>query len=414
MISTFDRFGSQAYSRMALLKLLVFCTLAACCVARSPPGPPLPPAPPLTGSLLLDALSCNDSQVLAVAGFALQNINRDQKDGYVLSLSRVHDAREHYQEDMGSLFYLTLDVSETGCHVLSKKAQKGCGPRILHESVYGQCKAMFHINKPRRVLYLLAYNCTLRPVSQRKIHFICPDCPGPVDLSSPSVLEAATESLAKYNSENPSKQYSLVKVTRATSQWVVGPAYFVDYLIKESPCTESQASCSLQPSDSSPVGICHGSLVQIPAIKASGVVKEKRISVTCEFFESQAQVPGGDNPAATQEPKKLPTVDEVPQKNTAPTSSPSKTAPRGSIQHLPSLDVEKPEDSKETSPSPVEAFPVQLDLTTNPQGDKLDVSFLYLGPEEKKLVVLPFPGKAGRSTECPGPAEGTNPLILPP
>lgn len=29
--------------------------------------------------------------------------------------------------------------------------------------VYGQCKAMFHMNKPRRVLYLLAYNCTLRP-----------------------------------------------------------------------------------------------------------------------------------------------------------------------------------------------------------------------------------------------------------
>lgn len=126
----------------------------------------------------------------------------------------------------------------------------------------------------------------------------------------------------------------------------------------------------------------------------------------------QAQVPGDDNTAATQESKKLPTADEAPQKNTAPTNSPSKTAPRGSVQHLPDLDVEKPEDSKEKSP--VEAFPVQLDLTTNPQGDTLDVSFLYLGPEEKKLVVLPFPGTERRSTECPGPAEGTNPLILPP
>lgn len=29
--------------------------------------------------------------------------------------------------------------------------------------MYGQCKAMFHMNKPSRVLYLLAYNCTLRP-----------------------------------------------------------------------------------------------------------------------------------------------------------------------------------------------------------------------------------------------------------
>ncbi|KAL6035355.1 hypothetical protein STEG23_036379 [Scotinomys teguina] len=308
-------------------------------------------------------------------------------------------------EDMGSLFYLTLDVLETDCHVLSKKAQKDCNPRSLHQSVYGQCKAMFHINKPQRVLYLLAYNCTLRPVSQRKIHSMCPDCPGPVDLSDPRVLEAATESLAKFNSENPSKQYSLFKVIRATSQWVVGPSYFVDYLIKESSCTKSQASCSLQSSDSVPAGLCHGSLIQGPL--------EKSVSVTCEIFESQAQVPGGENPAATQEPQKQPSVDnEAPQKGRVPVNSPSITAPKGSVQHLPDLDAEKPEASKGKSPE--EAFPVQLDLTTDPQGEKLDVSFLYLGPEEKKLVVLPFPGKEGRSTECPGPAEGTNPLILPP
>uniref|UniRef100_A0A8C8TIA9 Fetuin beta n=1 Tax=Peromyscus maniculatus bairdii TaxID=230844 RepID=A0A8C8TIA9_PERMB len=299
---------------------------------------------------------------------------------------------------MGSVFYLTLDVLETDCHVLSKKAQKDCNPRVLHESVYGQCKAMFHINKPRRVLYLLAYNCTLRPVSQRKIHFMCPDCPGPVDLSDPRVLEAATESLAKFNSESPSKQYSLVKVTRATSQWVTGPSYFVHYLVKESSCTKSQASCPLQPSDSAPVGLCHGSLMQGPL--------EKSVSVTCEFFEPQAQVPGGENPAVTQESKK------PPQKNKAPVSSPSVTAPKGSVQHLPDLDAEKPEASKGKSPG--EAFPVQLDLTTDPQGEKLDVSFLYLGPEEKKLVVLPFPGKESRSTECPGPAGETNPLVLPP
>ncbi|XP_036060106.1 fetuin-B [Onychomys torridus] len=382
---------------MALLRLLVFCTLAACCVAHSPPQTPLP-------SFQLPR-SCNDSEVLAVAGFALQSINQDRKDGYVLSLSRVHDAWDHFQEDMGSVFYLTLDVLETDCHVLSKKAQKDCNPRALHKSVYGQCKALFHINKPRRVLYLLAYNCTLRPVSQRKIHFMCPDCPGPVDLSDPRVLEAATESLAKFNSESPSKQYSLVKVIRATSQWVNGPSYFVDYLIKESSCTKSEASCSLQSSDSEPVGLCHGSLMQGPL--------EKSVSVTCEFFESQAQVPGSENTAVTQESKKQPSMeDEAAQKNKASVNSPSVTAPKGSVQHLPDLDAGKPEASKEKSPE--EAFPVQLDLTTDPQGEKLDVSFLYLGPEEKKLVVFPFPGKESRSPECPGPAGETNPLILPP
>ncbi|KAH0506410.1 Fetuin-B [Microtus ochrogaster] len=452
---------------MALLRLLVFCTLAACCMARSVPPPPLPKPP---RSYLLRPRNCNDSDVLAVAGFAMQNINTDQKDGYVLSLSRVHDAREHFQasdslgqprdrqqrsargwptgafqfgstvlcccqqENMGSLFYLTLDVLETGCHVLSKKSWKDCSPRILHESVYGQCKAMFHMNKPRRVLYLLAYNCTLRPVSRSEINNMCPDCPGPIGLSNSDVMEAATESLAKFNSENPSKQYSVVKVTRVTSQvklkcpaphlidllctihgtasvsprkfyeyqWVVGPSYFVDYLIKESPCTESQASCSLQPSDSEPVGLCHGSLVKAP--------EGKFVSVNCEFFESKARGSGGENPAVNQESKKLP------QKNTDPASSPSVTAPRGSVQHLPDLNHEKPGDTKDIKGTkrPVEAFPVQLDLTTNPQGDTVDVSFLYLEPEEKKLEVLPFPGEQGRSAECPGPAEGTNPLILPP
>ncbi|XP_028635512.1 fetuin-B [Grammomys surdaster] len=393
---------------MGLLRLLVLCTLAACCMARSPPGPP-PPPPPQRPFSPLQPLGCNDSQVLAVAGFALQSINRDQKDGYMLSLNRVHDVQEHYQEDMGSLFYLTLDVLETGCHVLSRKAQKDCKPKIFYEAVYGQCKAMFHINKPRRVLYLLAYNCTLRPVSQRKTHTMCPDCPRPFDLSNPNVLEAATESLAKFNSESPSKQYALVKVTKATGQWVAGPSYYVEYLIKESPCTKSQASCSLQPSDSEPVGLCQGSLSQTSTRQFPFRFHtfEKTVTVTCEFFESQAQVPGGENPAVTQAPKK------VPQKNTAvATSSPSITAPRGSIQHLPDLDVEKPEDSKGESPE--ETFPVQLDLTTNPQGDTLDVSFLYLDPEEKKLVVLPFPGKEQRSAECPGPAEEKNPLILPP
>ncbi|MDL1139880.1 cystatin family protein [Yersinia pestis] len=384
---------------MGLLQLLVLCVLATCCGAVSPPGEIFKPA-------LLLSRGCNDSDVLSMARLALQDINNQRKDGYVLTLNRVKDVWEHRQEELGSLFYLTMDVLETDCHVLSKKTWKDCGERILHESVYGQCKAMFFINKPRRILYLPAYNCTLRPVSRRKIHSMCPDCPSPtsIDLSDPRLLEATTESLAKYNRENTSKQYSLVKVTRALFQWVFGPFYFVEYLIKESPCTKSQAgSCSLQSSDSVPVGLCKGSLAQREL--------QKHVSVTCELFTSQVQAPGGENSTAKKGPDSLPKVEEPPKRNAVSSGSSYRTTAT-SIQYLPDLDDEKPEDSQSSDPQ--EAFPVELDLTTNPQGDTLDVSFLFIGPEEKKLVVFPFPKEKQHSDECPGPAQNANPLVLPP
>ncbi|XP_015455373.1 fetuin-B isoform X2 [Pteropus alecto] len=346
---------------MGLLLPLVLCSLATFYTVESLPQEALSLLPLLSRG-------CNDSDVLAVAGFALQDVNSNRKDGYVLSLNRVSDVREHRQ-------------------------------------VYGQCKAIFYINKPRRVLYLPAYNCILRPVSRRKIHRMCPDCPSPDDLSNPRVLEAATESLAKYNNENTLKQYALFKVTKASSQWVFGPATFVEYLIKESPCTKSEASsCALQLTDSVPVGLCKGSLSQS--------YSEKFVSVTCDFFESQAPTPGEENSADNQGPANLPKAEEPQQINTAPTDSPSKAMPKGSVQYLLDLDDEKPEGSQEKGP--VEAFPVQLDLTTNPQGETLDVSFLFLGPMKEKLVVLPFPKEEKRSAKCPGPAQRDDPLVLPP
>lgn len=76
--------------RMGLLLPVVLCALAACCGATSPPLSPLRYWPPIIRS-------CNDSGILELAGFALQDINRDRKDGYVLSLNRVSDVREHRQ-----------------------------------------------------------------------------------------------------------------------------------------------------------------------------------------------------------------------------------------------------------------------------------------------------------------------------
>ena len=79
---------------MSVLLLLVLCTLAMGCGAASPPQPASRPSPLLS-------LDCNSSYVLDIANDILQDINRDRKDGYVLSLNRVSDAREHRQEVSG-------------------------------------------------------------------------------------------------------------------------------------------------------------------------------------------------------------------------------------------------------------------------------------------------------------------------
>ena len=80
---------------MSLLLPLALCTLAACCGAAPPPQPAPSPSPLLS-------LACNSSYVLDIANFVLQDINGDREDGYVLSLNRVSDAREHGQEVSGS------------------------------------------------------------------------------------------------------------------------------------------------------------------------------------------------------------------------------------------------------------------------------------------------------------------------
>lgn len=93
----------------------------------------------------------------------------------------------------------------------------------------------------------------------------------------------------------------------------------------------------------------------------------------------------------------LPKVEKSQEKNAESTCSPSRAVPRGSVQYLPELDDKEPEDSQERGP--VEAFPVQLDLTTNPLEETLDLSFLFLEPMSEKLVVLPFPPKEQHSAE---------------
>ncbi|XP_054838126.1 fetuin-B-like [Eublepharis macularius] len=274
---------------MAFLISLLIGIQILCSLAVSPPHPELPPPPPDR----LISPPCNSSSIKAVADLALEKLNADRREGYVLGLQRIFDVRQLQWQGTGFVYYLILDVLETKCHVLSRKSWKDCEFRLEHETVYGQCKATFYINKPWRILHLYNYDCALRPLPATEIVRICPDCPTPEDPTQPKIWEAATLTLAKFNKEsNQTHYFNIRNVSRASSQWVVGPSEFVEYVIQETTCSKSQAAadlskCLFLPDETAEVGLCQGSVID------SQIEHRKFITVSCEIFHSQPPVTEG-------------------------------------------------------------------------------------------------------------------------
>ncbi|KAI1235955.1 Fetuin-B, partial [Lamprotornis superbus] len=211
---------------------------------------------------------CDDAAVEEAADLALCQINADREEGYVLSLYRVVSAREQPQEITGSVFYLILDVVDTECHVLSKKLWKDCNTRPAHSTVYGQCKAIIYINQARNIAHLNTYECTLQPVDDSS--------------TKPEYLETAARSLAKFNEESEETHYfSVLNVTRASMQWIIGPAYFVEFLIQETSCSKSDtvpdiSMCEPLPPEVAKIGFCKGSLVDSHV--------EEFVTTSCEIY----------------------------------------------------------------------------------------------------------------------------------
>ncbi|KAM7012343.1 uncharacterized protein LKV04_022858 [Tautogolabrus adspersus] len=229
--------------------------------------------------------SCEDAQAKFAAELALTKINQDRQEGYILSLHRLSNVHMKTHAETGVVFYLTMDVVETNCSVLSRKDWKTCEARPTHDTpVYGQCKVAIYTNRPHRVVRLYKYDCAIRQVPSARVSEICPDCPTPVAMDAAQVQKAVTLSLEKFNKESGmNKRFALLKISRATSGMAMAMYYNVEYAIQETTCTKSAAAdnCPLLTCEFAHKGFCKASLFYSPTGDAD-------TSVECEIYEPEA------------------------------------------------------------------------------------------------------------------------------
>ncbi|KAK4820119.1 hypothetical protein QYF61_020494 [Mycteria americana] len=395
---------------MVLLVSMLFGIQALCSWAASPPA-----REALTALL---SPTCNDTAVEEAADLALRLINTDRKEGYILSLYRIFSVREHPQEITGSVFYLILDVVDTECHVLSKKLWKNCKARLAQGTVYGQCKAIIYINQPRNIAHLNSYECILQPVPPRYIHKGCPDCPVDDCPTEPRYLEAAVQSLAKFNEESQQTHYfSVLNVTRASMQWVVGPAYFVEFLIQETSCSKNDtiadiSKCKPLSSELAQIGFCKGSVVN------SHLEHTRFVTISCEIYSLQDSATEEGKQQANQAPGKASQNQQQAFPSEINPFSPHLEKTVGWVKILPpsTEDISSPNLSKENQnankdgkPLPPEAVGSTPSLDgEKTQADKADLTKPVTGP-----VILSFPEELSLSDSCPGEAKEKNSILQP-
>ncbi|XP_009087669.2 fetuin-B isoform X1 [Serinus canaria] len=384
-----------------LFGMQVLCSCTAAPAARGAGGALLCPR-------------CNDAAVEAAADLALRQINADREEGYVLSLYRIVSAREQPQEITGSVFYLILDVVDTECHVLSKKLWKNCNTRPAHSTVYGQCKAIIYINQARNIAHLNTYECTLQPVPGRYIWSVCPDCPVDDSPTKPEYLKAAARSLAKFNGESEQTHYfSVLNVTRASMQWVIGPAYFVEFLIQETSCSKDDrvtdtSMCEPLPPEVAKIGFCKGSVVNSGA--------EQFVTISCEIYSQQDPATEEENQEANQTPGKS-MQDQQASPSDANSFSLHLEKTVGWVKILPpsNEDItfhslrESQNEHKDRKPVP----PKAVGSAHRCDGEKTQVNKPDLTKPVTGPVILPFPEEPSLSDSCPGEAKQAEGILHP-
>ncbi|XP_040897193.1 fetuin B [Toxotes jaculatrix] len=236
----------------------------------------------------LEQGSCKDASALGAAGLALTKINQDRQEGYIFKLHGLSNVHMTRHGETGVVFYLTLDVVETNCSVLSKKDWKTCEARPFHDTpVYGQCKAAIYISKVHRVVRLYKYNCVIRPAPAAKIAEICPDCSTFINMDNAEVQKTVSLSLEKFNKDSGlANHFTLLNITRAAAGMAMSMYYNVEYTIQETTCAKSTEAvtadkCPIMECEFAHKGLCKASLFYTPTGDAE-------TSVECEIFEPEA------------------------------------------------------------------------------------------------------------------------------
>ncbi|XP_062412487.1 fetuin B [Sardina pilchardus] len=256
------------------MKQCVLLLLAVACVHAAPVD-------------VLAPGSCKDAVALGAAEQALNKINADRSEGYVFGLHRLSNVHQMQHGENGIVFYLTLDVAETKCHVLSKKSYKDCAIREDSEvPVYGQCKATIFMNRVARVVRLYKYACTIRPVPAPKISEKCPDCPTETALDDQEILKTMKMGMEKYNKESGLANYFIpLNATKATYSSGMATFYTVEFTIQETSCANTTdladiAKCEPMSCEFAHKGLCTSTHSHSPA-------GDEDISVECDIFEPE-------------------------------------------------------------------------------------------------------------------------------
>ncbi|KAM4740054.1 fetuin-B-like [Anableps anableps] len=253
------------------------------------------------GKAKFESQGCNSPDAERVAEEALDQINQDRTDGYILTLNRLYDlSHTPNQEKSGSVYNLTIDVLETKCHSISRKPWKQCEVRgIGNIPVHGECQVSVQADAQVK---LESYSCALREVAATAVVQVCPDCPTADNLNEPVIKETAKLSLQKFNKESQLANYfTLENITKASSQWVVGPAYFVEFTVLETVCSKETnfsevTHCPPMNCQFAHRGFCKGSHVTLEeAFKnmnpvgedTSSFQKSESVEVKCEIYEPQ-------------------------------------------------------------------------------------------------------------------------------